>query len=786
MEQGELWERIRQQVRMRRDAVRYRVGLGFREPTKPTGATLRPRFFFSGESVPGLVALLMQRLPQQANQIVHQAERICCHRFDLLGYEDLDYGASIDWSCDRVHNKRALGKPWFKIRYLDFQQVGDSKIIWELNRHQHFVTLAKAYRITGAEKFAAELFRQWRHWHAQNPYPIGINWASSLEVAFRSLSWIWSHQLLAGSPALPPNFHAEWLRALAVSGGHIESYLSTYFSPNTHLLGEGVALFFIGMMCPELQSAESWKKRGWEIVLQQSQRQVRSDGFHFEQSTYYHVYALDFFLHARILAGLNGTPVPAEFDHTLERMLNVLHVLGRAGAPPQLGDDDGGRLFDPRRNRTEHLLDPLATGAVLYGRGDFKSVARGLREETIWLLGEQGIADFDRLPEKPSTPASVALGASGFYVMADGRMRQLVVDAGPQGADTAGHGHADALSISLHSEGCTLLRDSGTMEYVGGRSRRNVFRNTAAHNTLVVDGASQSEPKGPFAWSSLPTVSAERWVSGQDFDLFIGSHDGYHRLPRPVTHRRWVFSLKSHFWLVRDLATGEGEHDLDLSWHLGPDLLSVDLANRGFLDSQGNGLFLLTPEGSGWLQRLEHTTWSPAYGRRQAARTLHFGTTTKLPAELATLLLASAPAQGLESGRLTKLEPRTPQDLISAYHYAEPEVDHSMIFADHGTMWNLGPWTSDSRFVYYGEEKNARRRTLIVCDGTEVAFHGQRILSSSAGQWHCELVCADQSIAISCSDANAMVEKEALERLWAEPIFPILTNTAGNPDRLAS
>jgi hypothetical protein len=113
------------------------------------------------------------------------------------------------------------------------------------------------------------------------------------------------YQMLEGTPAMPQEFLREWLRAQALNGRHIERYLSIYFSPNTHLLGEAVALFFLGTLCPQLSGAARWKARGWEIVLQEARRQVRADGFHFEQSTYYHVYAVDFFLHAAVLASLN-------------------------------------------------------------------------------------------------------------------------------------------------------------------------------------------------------------------------------------------------------------------------------------------------------------------------------------------------------------------------------------------------------------------------------------------------------------------------------------------------
>src|SRR5204862_4970681 len=139
----------------------------------------------------------------------------------------------------------------------------------------------------------------------------------------------------------------------------------TYFSANTRLLGEGVAVFFIGSLCPEISAAQRWKHRGWEIILQQAARQVLSDGWHFEHSTYYHVYALDFFLHVAVLASLKDVPIPPEFARTLEKMLEALRLLGRPGTPPGLGDDDGDRVFDRARNRSEHVPDPLSNDADL-------------------------------------------------------------------------------------------------------------------------------------------------------------------------------------------------------------------------------------------------------------------------------------------------------------------------------------------------------------------------------------------------------------------------------------
>lgn len=55
-----------------------------------------PRFFFRSEDIARCVTAIRERLPRQAETIFQYAEKICRHCFDLLGYEDLDYGREID------------------------------------------------------------------------------------------------------------------------------------------------------------------------------------------------------------------------------------------------------------------------------------------------------------------------------------------------------------------------------------------------------------------------------------------------------------------------------------------------------------------------------------------------------------------------------------------------------------------------------------------------------------------------------------------------------------------
>ena len=716
MSPREVAVRLSQEVHKRADEARHIRGTPPALEALSRTPRAEGRFFWDPQDIAPIVELLHARLPEQVADIVRQADRICAHRFDLLGYQDLDFGRDIDWHLDPVHGIRAPERAWFRIPFLDFRTAGDHKIIWELNRHQHLVTLARAWLVTVQDRYVDELVAEWYHWQEHNHYPLGINWASSLEVAFRSLAWLWMVNLLALCPKLSAQFRQDLTQSLGRNARYIEKYLSTYFAPNTHLLGEGVALFFIGTLCPRFRAARRWRELGWRIILNESRRQVRADGMHFEQSVYYHVYALDFFLHARILAGRNGTAVPPELDDTIERMAELLRLISQGGAAPRFGDDDGGRLFDPRRNQSEHMLDPLATAGVLYNRADFLAAAGGPREETLWLMGGgslwlpgsgAGVHACGGSPDPPPPDlelrrssrrqgaVSACAPASGLLVAAGALpSRALVIDAGPHGSGRGGHGHADALSLQLIVDGRHLLTDPGTFAYPWEKPERDRFRSTAAHNTLEVDGVSQAEPSGPFSWRALPRTRVERWIPGECLDFFSASHDGYRRLANPVTHRRAVVAWKSGVTLVRDVAEGAGEHALALSWHIGPEFRFAEQV-AGAYRFRGPADAALSIAGApdpAWTPRVADGEWSPAYGVSEPAPVLRYDARLALPAEFAVVLAPSASVGPLE--RVAAAGPG-----LSIYRHTDESGSSLLCFHDAGGAWKWREWESDAAFA---------------------------------------------------------------------------------------
>ncbi|HEX3102470.1 MAG TPA: heparinase II/III family protein, partial [Pyrinomonadaceae bacterium] len=98
--------------------------------------------------------------PVAAEKFINAAKKILDGRIDLMGLKNLFVGSEIDWHREPVSLKRSPLKHWKEFDDLESGETGNKKIIWELNRHQHFFTLGVAYMLTGDERFAASFAGQ--------------------------------------------------------------------------------------------------------------------------------------------------------------------------------------------------------------------------------------------------------------------------------------------------------------------------------------------------------------------------------------------------------------------------------------------------------------------------------------------------------------------------------------------------------------------------------------------------------------------------------------------------
>src|SRR5262245_10597865 len=115
-----------------------------------------------------IVEMMNRRFHAEGDAIIKTAEAALRGKFLLLGHAALSFGdppySPIDWQLDPVSGKRAPVLHWSKLRTLNPLGGGDPKIVWELNRHAHFVTLGQAYWLTNDSRFAAGFVDQVSDW----------------------------------------------------------------------------------------------------------------------------------------------------------------------------------------------------------------------------------------------------------------------------------------------------------------------------------------------------------------------------------------------------------------------------------------------------------------------------------------------------------------------------------------------------------------------------------------------------------------------------------------------
>ena len=666
MSAAEIAERGRQETRKLLDRwgapVVRRPPAGGRSAARHDGHRLLAAFresigrrFFAGAIDGRAPDLLAERMPAARHQAIAEAEALCAGRFDLLGYRGLRFGDPIDWRLDPVSGRRSPLAHWSRLDPLDPDEVGDAKVVWELNRHQWMVTLARAHRLTGEARFGRAVARHLAAWIDDNPPGIGINWSSSLEVALRIVSWCWVAALLADGHVLEGGLFRILRDAVAEHATHAERYLSRYYSPNTHLTGEALGLFYAGALFPELHGAARWKELGSGILEEEIGRQVLPDGVHFEQSTAYHRYTLEIYLHYLILAGRNDLPVGAHVASGVGALVDFLVAIRRPdGGMPPIGDADGGRILPLGAREPGDARGLFGIAAALLGRADCAWAAGGAAPEILWLLGPRGLERFDALrPEPPRGAASRLFPAGGYAVMRhgwDALGHQLIFDVGPLGCPhSAGHGHADLLSVQCAAFGLTFLEDAGTCCYTPDARWREFFRGSRAHSTLTVDGRGQAEPAGPFAWKERPAARLRRWRSTDRFDYADAEHDAFARRSDRVIHRRRVLFVKPDYWLIADDVLGEEEHSVEVRFQFAPMVVCLDATGAARAFGFGRRLLEVRPFASaplsaeireGAIDPMDGW-FSPDYGVRRPAPVLVYALRARLPVRLLTLLLPS-------------------------------------------------------------------------------------------------------------------------------------------------
>lgn len=574
----------------------------------------------------------------KVDAVIADAERICRHEFRFLGTKTFYMGEQIDWQID-PHS----GYRWPKQLALHLKAIrtgpegSDVKWPWELSRMQHLPTLGKAYKLTHNERYAREIVDQITHWLHDNPCPYGVNWLCAMDVAIRMVNLAWAYRFIRLSGLVSEDFQNRLAIAITQHAQftlfHLEQSIREggVTVNGNHYLANVVGLLHVGLVCPELKMAQTWRRIGLRALVEEMDRQVYPDGVDGEASIPYHRLVLELFLAGALICHTNGVELPQRFWNRLERMFEfILWVTRPDGKVPQVGDADDGRLYilsdygNWDRRDCRYLL---SIGAVLFERRDMKVWAGGFAEEAFWLLGPAGMAHFAALETDGCALDSKAFPDAGLYVMRQEDSYLLACCGNLHAAGANAHKHNDLLSFELYLRGKPFIVDPGSYLYTRDPEWRNLFRSTRYHNTVVIDAQEQNRFASDrlFEMANDACVRVQQWSSQADADALVAEHTGFDRLPDPIRHQRtFQFDKRDVTWEVTDVLRGQGHHTADWYFHFDHGIEIASVSEGQFRASiDGVTLRLVIRSDIALICSVADDWVSPSYGCKVTAKTLH-------------------------------------------------------------------------------------------------------------------------------------------------------------------
>jgi hypothetical protein len=334
-----------------------------------------------------------------------------------------------------------------------------------------------------------------------------------------------------------PEFIRELISAVLRHGRRLE-LKRFYRASHNHGITQAYALIVAGLLFRWLPEGSNWVELGRLRLEQQMRDNVSSEGMHREHSPYYHFYVFNQFLYAYQFGAAYGIEYSKQFADRLKKMMLCgSYVIKPNGVLPAMGDtcESSPILLSPE-DVTEWFSD--AGQMFLYS---LTAGRKGFQPDTNSVV----LSD-----------AGIAFLRSGWGT--ERPFRDELFAAVRTSTFGTSHIHLDQCSFEFYAYGEDLIVDSGG-PYGYAEPMRKFFLSTAAHNTVVVDGANQGIGKAQILHS----------CNSSGFDLLAIEQRSYPN----VVHRRTILFVRPYYLVILDAVDADKPHQFSQLFHLSPNLL---------------------------------------------------------------------------------------------------------------------------------------------------------------------------------------------------------------------
>jgi|WetSurMetagenome_2_1015567.scaffolds.fasta_scaffold00898_7 hypothetical protein len=512
-------------------------------------------------------------------------------KFRIFEFE-FDYKLPINWHLDL---KSGLEYPRIFSRNIEIksERYGSAKYIWEVNRMQFLPLLCIEYIKTNDPLYLKLFIKHLSDWESQNPYLIGINWYSNIEVNIRLISWLlcWeildAEKLMCNEAEFREFVQNDWYPLIKNHCIYSYNNPSKFSSANNHLISEYAGLFIASSKWKFTES-KKWLTYAHAGLEKEIIKQHSKNGINKEEAAEYIQFITDFFLLSFVIGEKTDRSFSEQFKQQLYKIFCYIYdFLDSKGNFPKYGDEDDGKCFildfDHKFNNFKSLL---TSGAIIFDDPVLKSKSNGFDIKNYFLFGIQGKIAYELISQTENEETSRFYKDEGHFIFRKKENDQeiyLHFDAAPLGfLSIAAHGHADALSFILSVDGHPVFIDSGTYTYHTELEWRRYFIGTLAHNTIRINQKDQAVNGGPTLWIKHYKTSITDLESGGDIDRIKAKHNGY--LSEDAEHFREItLNRKESEFQIHDTIVVRKNRKMlvEIPFHFHPDI-EITQNDEGF------------------------------------------------------------------------------------------------------------------------------------------------------------------------------------------------------------
>jgi hypothetical protein len=523
---------------------------------------------------------------------------------------NFDYTKNIDWHFDLFSSKQ-FPNTYSKNIDIRTDKFGSAKHVWELNRLLFVPRICLNYLRNKDNKYLYQFINITTSWIENNPYLLGVNWYSNIEVNIRLITWFlcWEilnvNNLIDKSSEFRDFVKNKWLPVIYQHCIYSYKNPSRYSSANNHLISEYAGLFVASSLW-KFKESKKWNayaKKGLEIEIK---KQHSENGVNKEKTAEYIQFITDFFLLAYIAGEKTNNKFSSEYKQMLKKIFYYIYQFTDVkGNFPKYGDEDDGRLILLEQETDySNFKSLLTSGAIIFEDPLLKLKSGKFDIKNQILFGEEGKKKYDSIKNVNTNQQTCFYKKEGHFIIrkqSGDKEIYIHLNAAPLGyLSIAAHGHSDALSFILHLDGKEILVDSGTFSYHTHPDWRQYFRGTLAHNTIRINKKDQALIGGPTLWLKHYKTSVKESLSNEKHDKIIASHNGYKKYG--ILHtRELLFNKLDNTIIINDLLESrlKKEYFVEFPLHMYPAMLPKKQNNDIFIyDKYDNQKIKIIPDSA--------------------------------------------------------------------------------------------------------------------------------------------------------------------------------------------